>query len=528
MSLVARAGGYAGRRSDAIVAQGWSRRRVRDCCHPAIVARRLALGAQSLPAVAQAHVSVERWVCAAVWCALGALALRPLTTSSARFVVAGALVVLGLATVWAMAHFFGIGCAGAAGGAVLAAFNWCSIVPFDAGLPSLESTAGLGATLVSGSLLGRRAACRRRPADTSAVGASYAAHLAAEHEALVRVATVGAVEPSPTWVFGSITHEVGTVLGLDLTALLRHESDATATLLAAWSRDDRPLPVGSRWQLGQDPASAATEAFSELGMRSSVAAPLVVEGRVWGQIVGGSCARQPLGEDARRRLHRFMRLTESAVASAVAREQLAASRARIVASADTARRQIERDLHDGVQQRLVSLALDVRRVEALVEPGAPALLSELRALRDGLGGVVNELRDVCHGIHPSTLTEAGLHPALAQLARRSPLPVTLDVKDARRLPEPVEVCLYYVASEALTNAIKHARATHVVLDLVISAGAVRLDVSDDGVGGADVRFGSGLTGLADRLHTVGGALEVQSASDRGTRLSAHVPLSRAC
>ena len=177
-----------------------------------------------------------------------------------------------------------------------------------------------------------------------------------------------------------------------------------------------------------------------------------------------------------------------------------------------------------MQQRLVSLALEVSHAESMAEPGQVPLRDELSSLREGLVGVVDELREVAHGIHPAILDGGGLRPALATLARRSPVPVDLEVRGGDRLPDAMEVGLYYVASEALTNVIKHARATHVVVDLQLDPTVARLQVSDDGVGGADARAGSGLVGLADRLHALGGTIEVRSPAGEAHRLDAHIPL----
>jgi signal transduction histidine kinase len=244
-------------------------------------------------------------------------------------------------------------------------------------------------------------------------------------------------------------------------------------------------------------------------------------------MIGASLAEEPIAEGTELQLGEFTQLTGAAVANAESRGELTASRARLVASSDEARQRIERDLHDGVQQRLVSLALDVGRAESMTQPEQLPLRDELSSLRYGLVGVVDELREVAQGIHPAILTEGGLRPALATLARRSPVPVDLDVRGGDRLPEPVEVGLYYVASEALTNAIKHARATHVVVDLQLDSTVAELQVSDDGVGGADMRAGSGLVGLSDRVHALGGTIEVRSPAGRGTRLDAHIPLTSA-
>jgi signal transduction histidine kinase len=202
-----------------------------------------------------------------------------------------------------------------------------------------------------------------------------------------------------------------------------------------------------------------------------------------------------------------------------------ASRARIVASGDEARRHIERNLHDGVQQRLVSLAFEAGRVEGLAKTGEIDLATQVGILREGLVEVVDDLRELSHGIHPAILSEGGLRPALATLARRSPLPVELDVQAVGRLPEPVEVCVYYVVSEAMTNAIKHAQATYVAVGLDADAARTLLDVRDDGVGGVDARRGTGLVGLSDRVNALGGTMDVNSPVGVGTTLRVRIPLA---
>jgi signal transduction histidine kinase len=206
------------------------------------------------------------------------------------------------------------------------------------------------------------------------------------------------------------------------------------------------------------------------------------------------------------------------------REELAASRARIVTAADQARRQIERDLHDGTQQRLVSLVLDLRTAEASVPPEQPALRAQLARVADGLAGALEELRELSRGIHPAILSEGGLAPALKALARRSAVPVELELDVQGRLPEPVEVAAYYVVSEALANAAKHAHASVVQVDARARAGLLQLSVRDDGVGGAAPGGGSGLVGLADRVEALGGTIEIQSAAGQGTRLRIDLPI----
>ena len=206
------------------------------------------------------------------------------------------------------------------------------------------------------------------------------------------------------------------------------------------------------------------------------------------------------------------------------REELAASRTRIVAAGDQARRRIERDLHDGTQQRLVSLVLNLRAAEAAVPPERPELRAQLAGVADGLTGAMEELRELSRGIHPAILSEGGLEPALKALARRSVLPVELEVDVGARLPEPVEVAGYYVVSEALANAAKHAHATVAQVEARARDGRLHLMVRDDGVGGATLGGGSGLVGLADRVAALGGTIQVHSPAGQGTRLQIDLPI----
>ncbi len=205
------------------------------------------------------------------------------------------------------------------------------------------------------------------------------------------------------------------------------------------------------------------------------------------------------------------------------RAELAASRARIVTAADEARRRIERDLHDGVQQRLVSLVLAQRTMEAMVPPGLPELRTRLADLADGLVSALTELQEISRGIHPAILTDGGLARALKTLARRSVVPVQLDVRFTTRLPEPVEVAAYYVVSEALTNTAKHAHASVVHVALDIDRGVLELSIRDDGSGGADPTRGSGLIGLTDRVEALGGTIDVTSPAGQGTTLHVALP-----
>ncbi len=224
-------------------------------------------------------------------------------------------------------------------------------------------------------------------------------------------------------------------------------------------------------------------------------------------------------------------LSATVIANAQAREELrrlraelTASRARIAAAADQARRQIERDLHDGAQQQLVALALRLRMAQTAVPPELGELRAELGRVATGLTDALDELREYARGIHPAILAERGLAAALKTLARRSPVPVRLDVQSTARLPERVEVTAYYLISEALTNAAKHANASNVDIDIHMADAVVRLSVSDDGIGGADPARGSGLAGLKDRVEAIGGTLIVRSRPGMGTSLTAELPV----
>jgi signal transduction histidine kinase len=209
------------------------------------------------------------------------------------------------------------------------------------------------------------------------------------------------------------------------------------------------------------------------------------------------------------------------------RAELAASRARIVTAADEARRLIERDLHDGTQQRLVSLMLDLRATEAALPPERPEISAQLSRVAKGLAGALDDLREISRGIHPAILSEGGLWPALKALGRRSVVPVELDLDVQARLPDPIEVAVYYVVSEALANAAKHSRASVVHVAGRARDGIVHLSVRDDGIGGAVPGKGSGLIGLADRVEALGGTISVTSPAGHGTELLVTLPITDA-
>jgi signal transduction histidine kinase len=239
----------------------------------------------------------------------------------------------------------------------------------------------------------------------------------------------------------------------------------------------------------------------------------------------GSRETEPLPADFEGRLAKFTELLATAIANAEGRAELDASRARIVATADATRRRIERDLHDGAQQQLVSLALKLRAAQASVPNEMSQHQDELSDIAEGLTTVLDGLREIALGLHPAILAEGGLAPALKTLAHRSPIPVELEVRTVGRLPESIEVAAYYVVSETLTNAAKHSRASQVQIDVEVRDRALWIAVRDDGVGGADATIGSGLLGLRDRAEAMGGTIGLESRQGAGTSLIAELPLA---
>jgi signal transduction histidine kinase len=370
--------------------------------------------------------------------------------------------------------------------------------------------------------------------------------LAEEQAALRRVATLVARGAPPEAVFTAVTEETGQLLRVEITAMVRYEPDGTSSVVASWGRDaEASLPVGDREPLGgknlvtiiSETSSPArldhydgvsgprVERLAEAGYRSAVGAPIIVQGRLWGAVVAASVAQHALSYDAEARIGSFTDLVATAVSNAETLAELTASRARVLAATDEARRQIERDLHDGAQQRLVSLTLAVRAAQAAVPPTSGPLGDELASVADGLASVLDDLRELARGIHPSILSEGGLGPALKTLARRSIVPVELDLRAIDRLPEPVEVAAYYVICEALANAAKHSNASVVQIGAEMAANVLHLHVLDDGDGGADPALGSGLTGLKDRVEALGGTIAVSSPAGAGTILDADLPLA---
>jgi signal transduction histidine kinase len=399
--------------------------------------------------------------------------------------------------------------------------------------------------------LSRHAQLRAREAESLASDISAAdaqvRRIADEQAALRRVATLVARAAAPDAVFASVTAEVGRVLSADVTLMSRYDPEDTATIVGVWGSAgaDAPTGVGTRFELGgrnvhtlvsrtgrlarTDRAEAsgpATDAFRLWSISSCVGVPISVEDRLWGVMIVVSTGDGSLPSDTEARLAGFTELVATAIANAEAQAALTESRARVVRTADETRRRIERDLHDGAQQRLVSMALQLRAAQAAVPPGAGELTAQLDGMATDLRGVLDELREISRGIHPAVLARGGLRPALRALARRSAVPVRLNAGIVGRLPEPIEVAAYYVVSEALTNTAKHAKASVVEIEAEVEErdGVLRVRVRDDGCGGADYGAGSGLIGLKDRIDALGGRVSVESAPGAGTCVQVELPL----
>jgi signal transduction histidine kinase len=371
--------------------------------------------------------------------------------------------------------------------------------------------------------------------------------LVREHAALRRVATLVARQPPPAEVFAVVTREAGELLGAQRATLLRVEGPERALVAASWSDGSAPpVPVGHRAAidgrgiLGRMLRTARpvrVEDFDEVGggvvaelmrtlrIRSAAAGPVMLGGRVWGALSATWPEHALMPAGAEDRVAAFAELVSYAIDNAETREALAASRARLVAAADEARRRIERDLHDGAQQRLVAAALELSLLDQRLERDPAAARTVLERARAHLESGLGELRDLARGIHPAVLTERGLEAALNALVQRAAVPVDLRAVVPERLDAAIEAAAYFLVSEALTNVAKYARADTVSVDVTSTGGTLVVTIADDGVGGADPARGSGLRGLVDRVHAVGGTLEVSSPPGQGTRLCARLPMN---
>ena len=296
------------------------------------------------------------------------------------------------------------------------------------------------------------------------------------------------------------------------------ESDTTVQRAIA---SGRPQRVDSPADLVHESARAV---WDEVGARTAIAAPVLVEGRIWGGIAVLKTRDEQFPPGAEERLGDFGALVAQAIANAEAQAQLSSSRARIVQAMDETRRKLERNLHDGAQQRLVSLSLSLRLAQAKLHGDPDAADEIITGASTELAQALEELRELARGIHPAVLSDRGLGPALETLAQRSTLPVEIENTVDARLPGPVEAAAYYVVSESLANVAKYAEATSVRVTITRADGVALVEVADDGVGGADPAQGTGLRGLADRVEALGGRLEVGGANGLGTVVRAEIPL----
>jgi signal transduction histidine kinase len=364
--------------------------------------------------------------------------------------------------------------------------------------------------------------------------------LARQQAAIRRVATLVARGAEPTEVYPVVVAEVARGLEVEHVTLVRYESDQCMVLAALGSEDRAKLLVGERFppdgtsvsalilrtgkpsrmdDYGAD--SAIATRMRDFGLRSAVGAPVTVDGQVRGALIVGTADAEPLPPDTEALVCDFTDLVSTAILNFENRTELKASRARIVAAADQARRRFERDLHDGAQQRIVSLGLQLRALET---QAAQETKEGLGRAVENLMGVHTDLQELSRGIHPAILSRGGLGPAIKTLARRSSVPVVLELDVDRRLPESIEVAAYYVVAEALTNTAKHAKASEVKVYATADDAQLRVSISDDGVGGAVSGAGSGLIGLKDRVEAVAGQLDVSSPAGGGTTLVVTIPL----
>jgi signal transduction histidine kinase len=366
-----------------------------------------------------------------------------------------------------------------------------------------------------------------------------------EQAALRRVATLAAGGPEPRRLFDRVCEEVGHLLEVESTDMVRFDGEGGATVVAAWAAEGGvSFPVGVSIPVDGETVTAKVcrscrpervddytavtgelaAKLREAGILSVVGAPITVTGRLWGAVMASSSRPHAFGPDTERRLADFAELVTASLANADAREQLAASRARIVEAGYQERRRLGRDLHDGAQQELVGAAMSLRLAEDELPQAPDEARDMVRVAREQLRAGLSDLRELAAGIHPGVLADRGLPAALAALATRSPVPVELGDVPPHRLPASVETTAYFVVAEALTNAAKHARCEGVEVGVRVEDGSAVVEVRDDGVGGAHLSAGSGLRGLADRVSALGGGLEVESPEGAGTTIRARMAM----
>ncbi|WP_238009545.1 DUF4118 domain-containing protein [Dactylosporangium sp. AC04546] len=379
--------------------------------------------------------------------------------------------------------------------------------------------------------------------------------LLTQQAALRRVAELVARGVAPAELTAAVAAEAAELFDADSTQVQRREDASTVTVVAEYRRNPQTEPrLGRRLDTAggvaslvlresrparldsyEDSVGTLADLARAAGIHASAGAPIIVDGQVWGVLVALWSRPVALPPGTEHELARFTGLVATAIGNSESRAELTASRARLVFAADEARRGIERDLHDSVQQRLISLGLELRFAEALVPKELGEVRSRLLDTAAGLSGAFDDLQRIVRGIHPALLSQGGLGSAIKALARRCPVPVAVHSWPNHRLPGYVEVAAYYVVTEALANSAKHANASIIDVELDILADGPGSDgssqgevlsvtVRDDGGGGADLRQGTGLAAVRDRVEALGGTLSLTSPAGRGTSLSVQLPL----
>jgi len=361
--------------------------------------------------------------------------------------------------------------------------------------------------------------------------------LVAEQTALRQIATLVAGARPPVEVFDAVTAAVAELFGASTVTLVQWQGVLDeVTVMAAWTAADaEPVAPGSLYHPDQGGPTLSVletgvawngaESSPERGPVAVITAPVIAKGSLFGALTASRAPTYPFPAGAEIRLRSFADLAAQSIANDRAQNELRASRLRIVQMADEARRRLERNLHDGAQQRLVSVSLALRLIEQMLVSEKSTAHGVLREASQELGEAMRELRELARGLHPALLNERGLGPALESVSARSPFPVDITgVPEDRRLPLPVEAAIYYVISESLANAARHAAASSARVTMSCSSDQVTVEIADDGVGGASLEAGSGLRGLVDRVEALGGELILSSPHGAGTLVRAELPL----
>jgi signal transduction histidine kinase len=368
------------------------------------------------------------------------------------------------------------------------------------------------------------------------------AFMALEQAALRKVATLVAQgAPSPQ-VFEAVCEETGRLTGASHVNLARYLEGVNETM-AGWSERGNHVPTGTVWSLDDgfsidaviqetgkparvdsydDAPGALAEHLREVGVRAETGAPVFVDGKVWGALIAGCDHLGELRDGAEERVTSFAELIALAVANEEARSELLDSRVRLVRARDVAQRRLAQDIHDGAQQRLISALVSLSLAEDSLATDPEEARKLLREGHVRLQHGLEELRELAAGVYPAILTNRGLRAAAHSLARKGTLEVEIDIPEARFAPEN-EAAAYFVISEALTNATKHAKASRAAVRVAFRAGYAHITIRDDGVGGADAN-GHGLRGMRDRAQALGGSFELISPRKRGTTISVSLPV----